>query len=321
MNRLISRIIWQSYEKILPNRRMAGIFVPLDNEVRQYSAETQANKQDTSIYQECMMEIRDDLGNTIILKKTPRRIVSLCPSITQTIFDLGAGALMAGVTDYCIHPLEKTRRLPSVGGPARVSKARIMEIAPDLIIASMEENTKDQVLELQRHFPVFVFHITSFNHALQMILRIGEMTGQTDEAIHMTIEIMHGFSGLRLPSCPHPCLYFVWKNPYMVAGHNTFITDMLERSGFSNHLPLSETGYKKIRPGEISGCPDLLLPSEPYPFDEADVEEMEGRFPGSRAHLVDGEIFGWYGSMMLRAPAYLREQYSGILREDGKKGG
>jgi ABC-type Fe3+-hydroxamate transport system substrate-binding protein len=140
-----------------------------------------------------------------------------------------------------------------------------------------------------------------------MIHSVGQLTGRENEASALVSDIHAAFQSLGNAD-PLNCLYLVWKNPYMAAGGDTFISHMLEQAGFRNMLAghsrypiLDETDILSLEPAV------LLLSSEPYPFRDKDLAELQGKLPQTRILLADGEMFSWYGSRMLQAPGYFRQ--------------
>ncbi len=247
----------------------------------------------------------DHLGNIISLPQNPKRIISLVPSQTELLYDLGLREEVVGITKFCIHPEEWFRSKTRVGGTKGVNFDKIHSLQPDLIIANKEENEAAQIKELQKKFPVWISDINTVDEALDMIKRIGIITERKSKAENIITEIK---SGLKTQTIKHKtALYFIWKDPYMVAANNTFINEMMKIACFINtadHLArypvVTESEIKKLNPEYI------LLSSEPYPFKEKHAKEMKEIFPESKIILVDGEIFSWYGSRMKLAPEYFK---------------
>jgi len=242
---------------------------------------------------------------------TPQRIISLVPSQTELLFDLGLNGEIVGITKFCIYPAHKVRDKTIVGGTKTGHLDRIHALKPDLIIANKEENTRDQVEELQRHYPVHITDVTTLPDALSMIRNVGQLVGKATQADDMAQQIGHSLSSpssLSSLSCPPPSVaYFIWRKPYMVAAGDTFIDAMLTAAGFRNAFA-EQTRYPEIAPDELQQVrPDLIfLSSEPYPFAEKHVAELQAICPSARVRVVDGEVFSWYGSRLLRAADYFR---------------
>jgi len=246
----------------------------------------------------------DQMMREIRLNKPPSRIVCLVPSITELLYDLGLFEQIAGITKFCIHPETVFRSKPHIGGTKKINHLKIAEINPDLIIANKEENTKDDIEELEKKYPVWISDIKTLEHAIQMISMLGEVTGTQSKALELNNTITQQFNLISKASNVRS-LYLIWRNPYMAAGAGTFIDDMMERCGFENVLNQSNR-YPSLDKKQISELnPELiLLSSEPYPFKQKHILEIKEIVPDSNIQLVDGEFFSWYGSRLAGAPGY-----------------
>ncbi len=258
-----------------------------------------------------MPVFNDQLGRTIILPQIPRRIISLVPSQTELLYSLGLEDSVVGVTRFCVHPDSWFRQKSRIGGTKAVDFARVDALQPDLIIANKEENERPQVEALAERYPVWVSDIKTLADALAMIRSIGQLTGTDAVATPLADEIAHRFTALQTPPTPARVAYLIWKNPWMTAGGDTFIHQMLTHAGFTNVFA-DYNRYPEIDLTDLAGGHlTILLSSEPYPFRERHIHEIKEMLPQARVELVDGEFFSWYGSRLLLAPAYfqlLREQ-------------
>lgn len=250
----------------------------------------------------------DQTGSTISLHTIPRRIISLVPSQTELLSDLGLEEEVIGITRFCVHPNEWFRNKTRVGGTKTVSAGTVHKLQPDLIIANKEENVKEQVKSLALDYPVWTSDINNLPQALDMIRNIGLITGKQEAAEHMNNEIDAAFQFLLQHGEQIPTAYLIWKDPYMAAGGDTFIHDMLARAGFRN-IFADEKRYPAITIEQLqqAKCELVLLSSEPFPFGPKHVAELQQQLPGKKILLADGEMFSWYGSRLLRAPAYFRQ--------------
>jgi len=252
----------------------------------------------------------DQLGRKIQLDEPPKKIISLVPSLTELLFDLGLDEHIAGRTKFCIHPQGKVEKVTSIGGVMGFKYHKIEEIQPDLILASKEENAKNEILELDKQFPVWVSDVHNLTDALEMISSIGKMCNKEEKAKKLTKNIENNFRELDdIPAGVIRGIYLIWKNPYYTINRNTFIHDMLKRCGVENVFASKEDDYPIIKEKEIKEKnPDyIFLPSEPYNFKEKDLEEFRKKFPGKEIKRVDGEYFSWYGSHLLKAPTYFKQ--------------
>ena len=248
----------------------------------------------------------DQMGHTLAIEQPVLRIVSLVPSQSELLADLGLAEKLAGITKFCIHPKELKTAVQQIGGTKTVKIDEVLALKPDVVIGNKEENAQADIEALQQQVPVWMSDITDLDSALDMIDRIGELTGTTAAAEEMVEEIRLRFAAIRpvLPETKLSVLYLIWRKPYMAAGKGTFIDDCLTRCGWENCL--SETRYPEVEVAAVN--PDvILLSSEPYPFADKHIAELQELFPKARIVLVDGEYFSWYGSRMLGAPAYFRE--------------
>jgi len=257
----------------------------------------------------------DQLNHIIQLDNPPKRIVSLVPSQTELLYDLGLGNQIAGITRFCVHPRNAFTPKMRIGGTKSVKTDLVRQLQPDLIIANKEENVKDQVEELRRDYPVWTSDINNLEDAYDMMAAIGHLTGTEPEAAQIIDTIKAGFAQLSPAAVPpHRTAYLVWQKPFMTIGGDTFIHDMLQRCGFIN-IFAHHLRYPEITPEELQAaqCDLLLLPSEPFPFKEKHVKEWEQRLPDAKVLLTDGEMFSWYGSRLLLAPEYFRRLQEQLL--------
>lgn len=235
-----------------------------------------------------------------------QRIVSLVPSLTELLAYLHLDNVTVGITKFCVHPAEWKANKTQVGGTKTVKLDVVDALQPTLIIASKEENIKEQVEELATRHSVWLTDVNTLEHALQMIHDIGQLTGTTEKAAALATEIASRFTAIQhLQQQPTKAAYLIWRKPYMAAGGDTFINNMLHHAGYQNVLSQLPR-YPEVTPQQLneSGCEVLLLSSEPYPFKEKHIAELQEQLPNTHILLVDGELFSWYGSKLLHSPAY-----------------
>ncbi|TCD00456.1 ABC transporter substrate-binding protein [Pedobacter psychroterrae] len=251
----------------------------------------------------------DQLGQQITITYPPKRIISLVPSQTELLFDLGLDKEVIGLTKFCIHPIEKFAARTKVGGTKKLNLELIRSLQPDLIIGNKEENQREQIEELMQEFPVWMSDIYTLEDAKQTILQIGELVDRSPEAAYLNHLITAGFNDLQTLAVQNglnkKVAYLIWKDPYMLAGRDTFIDNILALNGLSNVV--KEKRYPEIALNELNGLkPDLVfLSSEPYPFKEKHLQEIESILPDAKVVIVDGEMFSWYGSRLVKAVQYL----------------
>lgn len=252
----------------------------------------------------------DQMGRTVVVPERVPRIVSLVPSQTELLYDLGLDAAVVGRTSFCIHPREKVDGARVVGGTKRFRFDVIDELAPDLIIGNKEENYVEGIERLAASYPVWMSDIETLDEALDMIRAVGHLVHRQQRADTLVTEIDERFRALAPARHRRRVAYLIWRRPYMAVGAHTFIHDLLGRCGFDNVFATPERArYPEVSLDEIRAVSaDLvLLSSEPFPFDERHCEELANLLPDADIRLVDGEMFSWYGSRLLLAGEYLRK--------------
>lgn len=253
----------------------------------------------------------DQMNRNVEIASLPERIVSLVPSQTELLFDLGLGDRIIGISKFCIHPKDRVKHKVKVGGTKQLNINLIKELNPDLIIGNKEENERAQIEELMLDFPVWMSDINDLHGALDMIKRVGEITDKDSEANAISDGIQQQFSNLTVQQRQSTVAYLIWRKPYMVAGKGTFIDDMLHKCGFVNAFNAER--YPEVSAEELAvASPDVvLLSSEPYPFKDKHIKEFGSLLPHAQVKLVDGEMFSWYGSRLLQAPGYFEKLIAG----------
>ncbi|WP_242978853.1 helical backbone metal receptor [Rhodohalobacter mucosus] len=229
------------------------------------------------------------------------RIISLVPSLTELLFDLGLDDSVAGRTRFCIHPEKRIDNVPIIGGTKNPRIERIRELEPDLVIANREENRKEDVKAIEEFCEVMVTDINTIDDALFAIHDIGDRCGTKEKAAELIDAVRKELH--HVPEEPLlRAAYIVWREPWMSVGNDTYIHSVMMHWKLENVFS-NRTRYPKTTLDELNKVqPDvILLSSEPYPFREKHLEEVSSRCKDSRVLLVDGEWFSWYGSRMLPA--------------------
>lgn len=251
------------------------------------------------------------------------RIISLVPSLTELLYDLGLGEEVIGRTRFCIHPAEKVKQADIIGGTKNPNIPRIEKMRPDIVICSREENRKEDVRRIEQltAAKMIITDIKTIDQALAAIAEIGEVTGRAGAADQLIEEIEAERPQAQALS-PIPAAYIIWKNPLMSVGGDTYIHDVMREFGlenvFAQRRRYPETSFRELsgQHDESSPAHDriaaprlVLLSSEPYPFKAEHIKEFENEISGSgaRALLADGEHFSWYGSRMRSAFRALRQ--------------
>ena len=254
------------------------------------------------------MNFTDQMNRTIRLQSTPSRIVSLVPSQTELLFDLGLEKEVVGITKFCIHPNNWFQNKTRVGGTKNVNFEQIDKLNPDLIIANKEENTEIEIKQLMKEYPVWISDIQNLEDALEMIFLIGEVTQTNQKALTIISSIQKEFELLKHQN-NRKTAYFIWKKPMMSINKSRFIHDMMNRCGFENVFASANCDYPNISKEQLQKAnPEIiLLSSEPYPFKEKHMEKFQEICPTAIIKLVDGELFSWYGSRLQYAPNYFQK--------------
>lgn len=264
------------------------------------------------------MIIKDQLNTVLTFPSKPKRIVSLVPSQTELLCQLGLRAEMLGITKFCVHPSVVYHSVERVGGTKDVNIQKVFELKPDIVIANKEENTKQTISKIREFCQVYISDVSDIPSALGMIADLGQIFEVEIKAREITDQIRKNFSELKSVKLNNiSTLYFIWNNPYMLAGTDTFINEMLNCCGFQNCL--IKSGRKGLRYPALSSeeiiqhNPELiLLSSEPYPFTEKHQKEFENILPSAKIIRVDGEYFSWYGSRLIEAPEYFKKVIASV---------
>ncbi|MBN1148052.1 MAG: ABC transporter substrate-binding protein [Anaerolineales bacterium] len=279
-------------------------------------------------------------SKSLRFSQPPQRVVSLVPSLTESMFDLGLGAALVGVTDYCIHPAEGVAGLPRLGGPKNPRLAEILELQPDLVMANWEENTRQAVEALEANgVAVWVTFPRSVNGALEVLWKLAELfRSQAAMARLTTLELTMEWATSAARE-RQPARYFcpIWQERtadgldwWMTFNRATYCDDLLGLLGYQNvfsdrqrRYPLEadlglaepqdpgerDTRYPRVTLHEIRAAqPEIiLLPSEPFAFDEAQREQLAALLADTpaaqqgRLYLVDGSLITWHGTRLARA--------------------
>lgn len=253
------------------------------------------------------MRITDQTGQHIHLPSPVKKIISVVPSQTELLYHLNLDKETTGITKFCIHPQQWFKTKTRVGGTKTLDIDLIRKLNPDIIFANKEENTEHQIKLLSKELPVYISDIKNLEDALQMIADIGIITGTYDKASAIIREIKNNFTNL-IPRKEINTAYLIWQKPFMSVGGDTFINDMMKRCGYSNVLQ-NKQRYPETTVDELNSLNTelLLLSSEPFPFKEKHVDEIIAAGFKGKIMLVDGEMFSWYGSRLIQAPAYFQQ--------------
>jgi iron complex transport system substrate-binding protein len=235
---------------------------------------------------------------------SPMRLVSLCPSLTELVFDLGRGDDLVGRTKFCVHPAGRVDLVESVGGTKNPKVARIVALKPDLVLLNEEENRREDAEALAAAgVHCHVSFPRDVDDTARMVRDIGAVLERPDEAERIASDIERRAARVRAAvrnAPPVRYAYLIWRNPWMVAGSDTFVTAMLALPGGVNAFAEHPERYPTVTPEQLAAAdPDaVLLSSEPFPFKEKHADELAAvtGLPRPRMHFVDGEYLTWHGS-------------------------
>ncbi|MCB9741370.1 MAG: ABC transporter substrate-binding protein [Alphaproteobacteria bacterium] len=247
-----------------------------------------------------MIDVVDGRGLPLRLSAPPRRVVSLVPSSTETLFALGAPVV--GCTRYCVHPREAVRELVRVGGTKDLVLERIEALAPELIVGNAEENTREMFAALEPRWPLYVSFPKDVDGAIADLRSLGVAVGRPEAAEREARRIEQARARLAArPRRPFTYAYLIWRGPWMAAGPDTFISAMLAERGGVNAVQ-GPSRYPELSPEALREVDRVLLSSEPFPFRERHVEELvKAGVPRERVRFVDGELCSWHGVRMAEA--------------------
>ena len=255
--------------------------------------------------------LTDDLSSTFNFYNVPQRIISLVPSQTELLYDLGLEQNIVGLTKFCVHPGHLKSEKKIVGGTKTVKYNLVENLKPDLIIANKEENTLDMVETLKHIAPVWVTNIKTLEDNQKMISDFGQIFQCEAVASALIQKIQSEQSNLNcvIDALSSPTVaYMIWKDPYMAVGADTFIGEMLRLNKLINVYENLDR-YPEIQLEELVAIkPDvIMLSSEPYPFKAADVARIQKLVPEACVLIVDGQMFSWFGTRPIKAFKYFSE--------------
>ncbi|WP_019152973.1 ABC transporter substrate-binding protein [Robertmurraya massiliosenegalensis] len=263
-----------------------------------------------------LKKMEDHLGRKVGYHFPPQRIVSICPGITETLYELGLEKEIVGRTRYCIFPEDKVAHATIVGGTKDIDIEIVKSLNPDVIIAEKEENTKEMVALLARSYPVFVAEVQSIQDSYRMIEDMGNITNFESNAKNLINAIKNEFNTIPKVNGKRAA-YVIWRNPYMVVGSNTYINSVMEAMGFENPFSTSKNRYPSVTKEELqeSQLDYIFLATEPFHFKEKHKKEFQEFIPNVPPMIVDGEMF-WYGAKMKVAAEYFRTFITKIIKRD-----
>ncbi|WP_296384893.1 helical backbone metal receptor [Winogradskyella sp.] len=247
----------------------------------------------------------DQLNRELQLNKTPKRIISLVPSQTELLVDLDLEDSIVGVTKFCIHPMHLRMSKAVVGGTKQINIDKIKALRPDIILCNKEENTKAIIDELEKIAPIHISDIYNLKESYELIKMYGEIFKVEEKASSIIFNIQNErkqFQSKIKKKQQFKVAYFIWKKPWMVAASDTFIDVMINEAGFQNafkdekRYPEIDLDNSKLKEADL-----IFLSSEPFPFKDEHILKLKSQFPEKTIKIVDGELFSWYGSRLLKS--------------------
>ena len=234
------------------------------------------------------------------------RVISLVPSITEALFDLGLTENeIVGRTKFCIHPSEKVKNVEIIGGTKNLNLEKIRSLKPDLILANKEENVKEQVKALMKDFKVYVYNTETIEDNYYLLKNLGLLFNKEEKAQIFNLKIFEVLHQTKI-SPTIKVAYLIWNNPYMTVGSDTFIHHILTEIGFENIFK-NQTRYPEIKTEDLAEADVIMLSSEPFPFKEKHIAELKEVYPDKKIMIVDGEAFSWYGTHLAKCEIYFKE--------------
>ncbi|MDK9699189.1 MAG: helical backbone metal receptor [bacterium] len=247
----------------------------------------------------------DPTGRIVSLQQPAQRIVSLIPSLTETLFAIGAGKRLVGVSNYCIAPANEVQLLPKVGGQKNPDFAKIAELTPDLLLLNREENRLSDYQRLAEKYPVYVSDVRRVSDVPDLLRDLGILTDCYEAAgllAKRTEDILAQVSLLTRWIKPLRAITLIWHKPLMTTNGDTYLSDMMKRAGFVNPFFDCSVRYPEISIEDIRhATPDwILFPSEPHHWSPEEIsgimQSLTECHPEIRFHEIDGEAVTWYGA-------------------------
>jgi ABC-type Fe3+-hydroxamate transport system substrate-binding protein len=233
----------------------------------------------------------------------PKRVVSLVPSITETLFELGAGEAVAGITDWCIFPPGLT--LPRVGGTKNPRIDEIRALTPDLVYVNSEENLERHADAISEFAPLFVSEPKSVDDVAALLTAMGELHERRQRARELVAEL----DAARFQTEPFTFLVPIWKRPWMWCGGDTYVSSLVESVGGRNLLRGRERYPAMDLDCALALEPDLIfLPDEPFVFTEEDVAAIGSVSNARVIGPFPGHLFTWHGTRTTLGLRFLRER-------------
>ncbi|MFZ1703000.1 MAG: helical backbone metal receptor [Saprospiraceae bacterium] len=235
--------------------------------------------------------------------KKNQKIACLVPSLTELFLEYGLYNQLVARTKFCVHPHAMVRSIPKIGGTKKVNLAKLKSLNPDIVVANKEENTLQDIQKVTAFAPVFVSDIQTLDDLESFVSSFSKAVPE-----FKALSFIKKLQNLiwNVPHLPKTVAYLIWNDPMMTIGHDTFIHHILSIGGFVNVFA-ERSRYPIVTWEELSAknMDYIFLSSEPFPFSNKHLQFFSEKLPNSKTILVDGEMFSWYGSKVLKMPEYL----------------
>lgn len=244
------------------------------------------------------------------------RVVSLCPSLTETVFRLGKGESLVGRTKFCVEPREHIGAVPKVGGTKNPKLARILDLRPDLVLMNEEENRIEDAAALREQgVPVLSTFARDVPGAIATVVEIGLALGAKEAAQQLAAELHQHAAAVAHRAARRAAvsfIYLIWQKPWMAVAGETYIAGLLTLAGGRNILAASAVRYPEVGAETLSQAELILLSSEPFPFAERHRQELKQELglPAERLLLVDGQLLSWHGARTREGLAYAEQLFA-----------
>lgn len=244
------------------------------------------------------------------------RVISLCPSLTETVFRLGKGDELVGRTKFCVEPRERIASVPRVGGTKNPKLDRICDLRPDLILMNEEENRLQDAEALRASgIPVLSTFARDVPSAIASVVEIGRALGAEAAAQRLAQELEQRAAEVAERAARRPpvrFVYLIWQKPWMAVAPDTYIDGLLTLAGGRNVIPSAAVRYPEVDEQTLFQAERILLSSEPFPFAERHRAELaaETGLPMARLFLVDGQLLSWHGARTLEGLAYAEQLFT-----------
>jgi ABC-type Fe3+-hydroxamate transport system substrate-binding protein len=243
------------------------------------------------------------------------RIVSLVPSLTELLFDLGLGDQVVGRTAFCVHPQGRVRAARSVGGTKTVNVRKLRELEPTHVLVNIDETPRSLAEELAAAgYTIVVTHPVEVRDNLALYMLLGGMFGKQNEAEELCRRFEAAYDAARRSAerlLERRVLYLIWKDPWMTVARDTYVSRMLASVGLRTLPATSDRRYPTIELTDdlLRAVELVLFPTEPFPFKERHLAEFRAGHPphANKATTIDAQMVSWYGSRTIRGLAYLAE--------------